>query len=305
MVALCRIGFGPGVGVASGGPQSEYRSDECGVQPVCWQQRPVRVGASFMDLYTLWSVGDTQKQACGVIEWSFPLAGGCLPALLDRFLDFWPALLLRGLYSLTLLSAAGITYLAGLPVFGPAVGSRKKWLVLPAWQKVRRVVILTLTALLISMNLIFYTPLRLASLQGYNNISSAYLHPFLTAPKTPTLVIVHVHNSWIDCGRFLELENPYLNTPYIFICDQGMQKNQIAIQAFPQPQGDRFLSVDMSRTPRPLGGSGVIGSLIGTSLHTSRQDVPPGRLYGFGVGVCVGGCGRGVFVGPAPHLSVT
>ena len=254
-----RIGFGPGVGFLPEGHSLK----------IAW-----------MNLEFSLYVGDSDLFGWGRLSWIFlpfglwairkngraALLGGVLPSLLVVYLLYWigswvygPRYYYEGLYSVTLLSAAGIAWLAGYPITlrgvpteNPVDGKHSgilkvfflpgqakslpyisKWPALPVWRTVRRIAVITLVSVLLAVNLVDYIPLRLAALQGFNNINPTYLQPFVTAPATPTLVIVHIRNNWVDYGRFLDLESPYLDTPYIFIYDRGAQQNKIAIEAFP------------------------------------------------------------------------
>jgi hypothetical protein len=66
-------------------------------------------------------------------------------------------------------------------------------------------------------------------------ISRTQLEPFLRpeAQKlAPALVIVHVER-WMPYGALLELENPFLDTPFIFVVDRGDEPDQRVAQAYP------------------------------------------------------------------------
>jgi hypothetical protein len=67
-------------------------------------------------------------------------------------------------------------------------------------------------------NLIFYLPNRLNFMFGLYEISQARMAPFLTPEAqalTPAVIIVH-GDRWTDYGALLELEDPFLTTPFIF-----------------------------------------------------------------------------------------
>jgi hypothetical protein len=81
----------------------------------------------------------------------------------------------------------------------------------------RPLAMVALLALLVSTNLIFYTPQRLQMMRGLYGMERSDLDPFLTpeAQKlTPALIVVHPPN-WMEYGVLLELQDPYLDTPFM------------------------------------------------------------------------------------------
>jgi hypothetical protein len=143
---------------------------------------------------------------------------------------FGPRYYYEGLFSITLMSAAGIAWLAGWPVFPGGACENST-----GWQRVRPLLVAGVLALLISTNLVFYTPRRLAGLEGLYTISRARLKPFLTAEareQTPALIIVHPE-SWMSYGALLELQSPYLDSPYIFVMSRGPLSDQALIADYP------------------------------------------------------------------------
>mgnify|MGYP005861592863 FL=1 len=75
-----------------------------------------------------------------------------------------------------------------------------------------------LVAGLVGINLLFYAPLRLASLHGLYRISRSDQAPFLTESAqalAPALVIVHSER-WMSYGALLDLQDPDLGSPFIF-----------------------------------------------------------------------------------------
>jgi len=90
--------------------------------------------------------------------------------------------------------------------------------------------------LLVSANLLFYTPIRLDKMQGLYGIERADLTPFLSpqAQKlTPALVIVH-SKKWMGYGALLELEDPSLDSPFIFAYSRGPLGDAKLTDDFPQ-----------------------------------------------------------------------
>jgi hypothetical protein len=226
-----RIGFGPGVGVTQAGHNLTIavwniefslfagKSDLFGWGTLSWIFLP----------FGLWAIRRSRTTL---------LVSSVIASLLAVYMLYWigswvygPRYYYEGLFSLTILSAAGILFVAGFPL---APG--KDWKHLNAIQKIRPITIAVLICSLISANLLYYMPLRLATLKGYNQVDSSYLAPFFTPQArqlTPALVFVHTDQDWIKYGRLLELENPYLDTPFIFAISGSPEQNQAVIQAYP------------------------------------------------------------------------
>jgi hypothetical protein len=130
------------------------------------------------------------------------------------------------LYSLTLLSAAGIICLAGKSKFRFAFAA-------------------LLTCALVGYNLFVYLPARLNSARAIYGITRAQLSPFQTPQAqrlTPALVLVslsekpaygHLTEDWPQYGGLLELENPNLTSPYIFAVLGGDAENKALIEDYP------------------------------------------------------------------------
>jgi hypothetical protein len=147
------------------------------------------------------------------------------------FWGFGPRYYYEGLYSLTILSAAGIAFLAGVPV-----KHYSAWMNFSGWQRLRPLAVLALLIFLISSNLVYYTPNRLQGLFGLYDMQREMLHPFEIAEGqelTPALVIVHA-SIWTEYGVFLELANPYLDSPFIFVLSRTTQENTELAQHFPE-----------------------------------------------------------------------
>jgi hypothetical protein len=91
-------------------------------------------------------------------------------------------------------------------------------------------------AILTVYNLFFYTPARLGDMRGLYGVERAHIEPFLTpeAQKlAPALIIVHPEEMWIEYGTLIELSNPYLDTPFIFVHTRGSMVDTAVIEAFP------------------------------------------------------------------------
>lgn len=148
------------------------------------------------------------------------LLASVIPSLVLIYMAYWIGSSLFGpryyyecLYSLTLLSAAGIAYLAGWPVRPNAPRE--------TYSGVRKIPPLGMTALLallVATNLTLYTPLRVGGMKGLYGVSRAQIQPFLSPEAqefTPALIIVHPQE-WTQYGALLDLETPFLDTPFIF-----------------------------------------------------------------------------------------
>lgn len=159
------------------------------------------------------------------------------PCLVLFYLAYWvgswlfgPRYYYEGLFSLTILTAAGIAWLAGWPTLPGEV-----WRRYAGWKKIRPLLIFALLILLLASNLYFYTPQRLAMMHGLYGMERADLEPFQTAQArelTPALIVVHPQ-VWMDYGVLLELQDPFLDTPFIFVFYRGDQPTAQLAQAFP------------------------------------------------------------------------
>ena len=228
-----KIGFGPGVGRLKGGHTLHQ--------------------AWINTKYSLW-VGWHDYFGWGRFSWIF-LPFGALallrvrqfkalpvalvfPCLVVVYLAYWigsslfgPRYFYEGLYSLTLLSAAGIAWLAGWPLRpGDA------WPNYAGWRRLRPLLVTAALALLLSANLLFYTPFRMKSMYGLYGISRAHMEPFLSAQAqgmTPALVIVHPE-VWMEYGTLLELTDPFLDMPFLITISVGEEEDSALAADYPE-----------------------------------------------------------------------
>ncbi len=159
------------------------------------------------------------------------LVGSVFPSLVLVYMAYWigsslfgPRYYYEGLYSLTLLSARGISFLAG------EVAPRVEW------RKAYRLGTAVLVALLVLYNLTIYLPARLGEMTGLYNMSRSRWAPFLTREAqslTPALVIVHVQTNWTDYGTFLDMEDPWLSTSFIFAISRNPTANARLARDYP------------------------------------------------------------------------
>jgi 4-amino-4-deoxy-L-arabinose transferase-like glycosyltransferase len=165
------------------------------------------------------------------------LASSVFPAVVFVYLAYWigswlfgPRYYYEGLYSLTILSAAGIALLAGWPLT-----QDEAWPDYKGWRMARPLAMTAILAFLVAADVLFYIPIRVGGMHGLYGIERADLAPFTTQSAqelTPALVIVHP-KKWTEYGALLELEDPFLDTPYIFIYASGAEIDQTVAADFP------------------------------------------------------------------------
>lgn len=168
--------------------------------------------------------------------WNGLLLACVYPSLVFIYLAYWigsslfgPRYFYEGLYSLTLLSAAGIALLAGWPT-----SPGESWRKYTHWWRARPLSVTALLVLLLSANLFFYIPIRVGGMHGLYGISRARLDPFLTSQAqevTPALVIVHA-DKWTEYGALLELQDPFLDTPFLFVISRGQRPDSELAKVF-------------------------------------------------------------------------
>jgi hypothetical protein len=201
-----RVGFGPGIGLEPGGHTllrglqnaktmlSDLNKDLFGWGRFSWVFLP----------FGLWALRRNKA------AW---LSLGVFGCLVICYVFYWasvirygPRYYYEGVYALTVTSAAGIIWLAG-PL-------RRR-----GWQALRLCVVAAVVVGLVGYNLASYLPGRFKQLYGLYGIHSSQLEPFLGAAaqsKTPALVIVHTRKTWTEYAGLLELEDPWLSSPFIF-----------------------------------------------------------------------------------------
>jgi len=171
-------------------------------------------------------------------NWRGLLEGSVFVSLVVVYLAYWigsslfgPRYFYEALYSLTTFSGAGIALLAGWPS-RPGIAFPN----FSGWRRARPLAVTAIVALLVSTNLLFYTPMRLGGMVGLYGVQRSHQAPFLSAEAqkyAPALIIVHTSKNWIEYGTLLELENPYLNTPFIFIVSRSPVLDASVAAKFP------------------------------------------------------------------------
>ena len=171
-------------------------------------------------------------------NWRGILVGAVFPSLVIFYAAYWvgawlfgPRYYFEGLFSLTLLSGAGIAWLAGWPIL-----PNEAWRKYSGWKRVRPLLVLAFVSILVVGNIIYYTPLRLANLRGLYGMEGSDLKPFLTEQAqdiTPALIVVHPKN-WMEYGVLLDLQSPDLDSPYIFIFSRNRDSDEALRGDFPE-----------------------------------------------------------------------
>jgi hypothetical protein len=212
-----RIGFGPGIGTAEGGHSLR----------LAWDNFLVSQNSGWRDLF-----------GWGTISWLFLpfgfwdarrnraawLTGSVYWSLAAVYSLYWvgawvygPRYYYEGLYSITLISAAGLFWLA-------SQGRLLKWITIVS------------CIFLIGYNLFFYLPERLGTLVDEFGVRRELLAPFQTEQAqrlTPALVIVHPKKEWREYGALTELEDPWLTTPFIFAYTRGKRIDATLAEHYP------------------------------------------------------------------------
>lgn len=234
-----KIGFGPGVGRAELGHSLHLARNNTRFN--------LQVGYS--DLFGWgrysWIFLPFGLLAAGLRRnWRAVMVAAVLPTLVVFHLAYWvgawlfgPRYYYEGLYSLTIISGAGIAWLAGWPLepgaaFFPGDASQPR----TGWKRLRALSIFALLTTLVLANLVFYTPQRLEVMHGLYGMERADLQPFLTESArkmAPALIVVHP-KAWTDYGVLLELQDPFLDTPFIFVFSRGEKADRLVIEAFPE-----------------------------------------------------------------------
>lgn len=262
-----KIGFGKGYGVLAQGhslPQAVYNTQQSlksGFHDLFgWgSENPLAPGYSWIFIpFGLWAAtfdGKRLRVRLNRQAWMLALV---FASLVIAYMAYWigselygPRYYYEALYSVTLLSAAGIAYLAGWPVndaSGSSVGDDgslpRGRAFSPKWTRGRkppspglgksgnsglrqrpdsggqtdlslRAMIIGLVVVgLVAYNLVMYLPGRLKGMHGLYGVGRENLRQF-PAPPPPALIIVH-SDQWHFYGALLELEDPFLTSPDIF-----------------------------------------------------------------------------------------
>jgi hypothetical protein len=267
-----KIGFGPGVGVTEEGHNLHIaRINTRHSLQAGWSD--LFGWASYSWLFLPFGLLASLRKVKGL------LIGAVFPSLVFLHIFYWigsqlygPRYYYEGLYSLTILTALGIAWLAGWRIksnpaqstnpappgdsmptragtglldrlrhgiaYAPAWFAERSARVVrhPALCLARRYLVPLVVILLVSYNLAFFLPGRLGEMHNLYTISRADLEPFLTPEAqqlTPALIIVHSER-WMSYGALLELEDPRLTSPFIFAWSRGPTADQEVAADFPE-----------------------------------------------------------------------
>jgi len=149
---------------------------------------------------------------------------------------YGPRYYYEGIYALTIASATGITWLAGTLKY-------------TGWRILRPFLIIACVLVLVGYNLSTYLPARFGQVYGLYDVHSTQLSPFLTLQarsQTPALVIVHTQKIWTEYAGLLELEDPWLTSPFIFAWSNNGSVSEAALAAL-YPTGKSSITMRMNR----------------------------------------------------------
>jgi hypothetical protein len=216
-----RIGFGPGIGLQPGG-----HTLQLGIQNAQLMLTVLNkdlfgwAGSSLFFLpFGLWAL--RKNRAAWLTMAVFVCLVICYVFYWAEVYRYGPRYYYEGIYGLTLASAAGITWLAGsLKSIG--------------WKSLRPLLVLALVSCLVGYNLVTYLPARFGQVYGLYEVHSTQLSPFLTPQarsQTPALVIVHTQKIWTEYAGLLELEDPWLTSPFIFAWSNNGSVSDAALAA--------------------------------------------------------------------------
>jgi hypothetical protein len=225
-----QIGFGPGHGRGAAGHTLN----------LAWINLRSSMNAGKYDLFGwgtfswiflpfgLWA---SRRNAKGL------LIAGVTLSLVIVYMAYWigatlfgPRYYYEGLYSVTLISAAGIAWLAGWPV-----NQNSTYVRYYDWRKLRPLLVTLVVGVLVGINLTLYLPARLNAMNNLYGISRADQAPFITPSAqalTPALVAVY-SDRWMEYGALLDLENPELTSPFIFVWGSNPDLDAALAKYFP------------------------------------------------------------------------
>jgi hypothetical protein len=184
-------------------------------------------------------------------DWNMLLVSSVFFSLILTYLFYWvgawlfgPRYYYEGFYSVTLLTAAGIGHLAGWPLTRDTPYRSQK-----GGARLRPLGMTAALAVLIALNMVFYTPQRLGGMVGLFGIDKTRLTPFIQAAEqglAPALIIVHP-DDWREYGALLALQTPFLDTPFIFTISRGPSADREVAETFADRQVYHYFPDDPYR----------------------------------------------------------
>jgi hypothetical protein len=225
-----RVGFGPGVGVARSGHTLQ----------IAWRNLKFSMNSGYSDLFGWWKFSwlflPLGLWAVRRKPWTW-LVASVFPMLVLLYMAYWvgawilgPRYYYEGLFALTILTGAGIAWLAGWPLDNATPFPRYQ-----GSRRYRPLAVTALVAVLLAANLVYYTPSRIGAMYGFLGTSRQQLAPFqdpAALAQTPALVFVDT-DEWRAYAGLLELANPMLDSPYIFVWSYGEKVDARVMAAFP------------------------------------------------------------------------
>jgi len=208
-----RIGFGPGVGVTDTGHNLTL---------AFWNTRwSLRTGIH--DLFG-WPYLSWVFLPLGLIGLKGKREGWLLfslfPALVLVYLSYWVGAWLYGpRYYFESLPGLAITSAVGILWVGGWVRRSEKRV------SIRRVISGSLVLILVTCNILFYLPPRLAMMNQLNGISRSHLEPFERANLDRAVVFVHTLDRWTEYGTLLTLTAPFAERDLVVVYSRGYQDN--------------------------------------------------------------------------------
>lgn len=248
-----KVGFGPGHGVTENGHNMNLARINT--------RFSLQVGYS--DLFG-WGRFSWIFLPLGILavlqrrNWQGLLVAAVFPSLVIFYMAYWvgawifgPRYYFEGLFSLTLISGAGIAWIAGWPI-----QPSETWPKYHGWKRFRPLFLSAAVFVLVVGNLVFYTPARLNNLRGLHGMERSDLTPFFTEQAlelTPALIIVHPNN-WMEYGVLLDLQSPDLDSPFIFIFSRNPQADDALRVEFPDRNFYHYYPQDpyvLYKSPKP------------------------------------------------------
>ncbi len=219
-----KIGFGPGFGRQPGGHSLDW----------AWVNLKISFQSGWGDFFgwgrASWLFLPFGLAALGRNARAW-LVACVFPSIVLLYSAYWigsnlygPRYYFEGFYSLTLVSAAGMFWLAER-VLKEAPARR--------WMQIATAF---LAVCLIGNDLGVYLPARLEAMTGLYGITRSMLAPFETERAqalTPALVIVHFKREWTEYGGLLELQNAELTSPFTFALSQGSGADALLARDYP------------------------------------------------------------------------
>jgi len=221
--AYDRVGFGPGIGPAESGHNLYW----------AWMNMRFSLRSGAHDAFG-WPYLSWLFLPFGLLALRRNRDGwmllGALPALILVHLAYWVGSWLLGpRYYYEALPGVAITSAAGIGWLGGWIGTWGK-----RWVRARRLAVTGLVLVLVLLNLIFYTPLRLDGLRGLYGISRERVQLFEQVAPDRGLVFVHAAYSWTDYGTPLTLTPPFADSPLILAYSVGEAEDAALATAYPE-----------------------------------------------------------------------